>query len=248
MPNLYPNPAYGTFINYAHRGASEYAPENTLLSFHTGIFMGANGIETDVRRTKDGVLVLFHDDTLTRVTGEEGGIADYTLEELRRFRVKKGHLTDKICTLEEFLAAFAHRDLTFAIELKAADVEEDTAAMIRRFGVEEKVVITSFNFDFVRRMRSAAPELKCGWLTSAVTEERLTEMRAIGIGEICPRATITDRESVARWHEMGFNVRAWGIANEEWMLAACEAGADGMTVNFPDKLTKYITETRGTKK
>ena len=247
MPNLYPNPAYGTFINYAHRGASEYAPENTLLSFHTGIFMGANGIETDVRRTKDGVLVLFHDDTLARVTGEEGGVADYTLEELRRFRVTKGHLTDKICTLEEFLAAFAHHDLTFAIELKAPDVEEDTAAMIRRYGAEEKVVITSFNFDFVRRMRTVAPSLKCGWLTSAVTDERLAEMKNLGIGEICPKAADITAESTARWHEMGLGVRAWGVANEEIMIRACEAGVDGMTVNFPDKLTAFITEKWGTK-
>ena len=66
------------FINYAHRGASTYCPENTMLSFYTGVQMGANGIETDVQRTKDGILVLFHDDTITRVTGKEGSVADYT--------------------------------------------------------------------------------------------------------------------------------------------------------------------------
>ena len=71
------------FVNYAHRGASHYAPENTLMSFYLGMQMGANGIETDVHRTKDGVVVLFHDDTITRLTGKEGAIADYTLEELR---------------------------------------------------------------------------------------------------------------------------------------------------------------------
>ena len=71
------------FVNYAHRGASEYAPENTLLSFYTGVYMGANGIETDVQMTRDGVLVLFHDDTILRLTGAEGSVADYTLEELR---------------------------------------------------------------------------------------------------------------------------------------------------------------------
>jgi glycerophosphoryl diester phosphodiesterase len=55
-------------------------PENTLLSFYTGLSMGENGIETDVQRTKDGILVLFHRDTITRVTGQEGSIADYTFE------------------------------------------------------------------------------------------------------------------------------------------------------------------------
>ena len=55
-------------INYAHRGASEYAPENTMSAFYLGLIYGADGIETDVQRTKDGELVLFHDDTLDRVT------------------------------------------------------------------------------------------------------------------------------------------------------------------------------------
>ncbi len=247
MANLYPMPDYRSFINYAHRGASEYAPENTLLSFYTGILMGANGIETDVQRTKDGILVLFHDGSLTRVTGEEGAVADYTYEELRRFSVKKGHLSDKICTLEAFLQNFCHRDLTFAIELKSAGVEEDTAALIRRYSVEEKVVITSFGFQNLCAMRKAAPELKCGFLTSTVTDERLAEMKELGIGEICPKATEITAADTVRWHEMGFNVRAWGVANTEIMLSACEAGVDGMTVNFPDKLTAYITEKWGTK-
>ena len=83
------------FVNYAHRGASEYLPENTLLSFYTGIFMGANGIETDIRKTKDGVLVLFHDNTLERVMGESGDVESLTLEELRAFNISKNGYTDK---------------------------------------------------------------------------------------------------------------------------------------------------------
>lgn len=67
-------------VNYAHRGASEYAPENTLSSFYLGLLQGANGIETDVQRTKDGVLVLFHDDTLDRVTDGRGIISDYNFK------------------------------------------------------------------------------------------------------------------------------------------------------------------------
>ena len=69
-------------INYAHRGASEYAPENTLSSFYLGLMQGANGIETDVQRTKDGVLVLFHDNTLDRVSNVSGNLSEYTYEEL----------------------------------------------------------------------------------------------------------------------------------------------------------------------
>ena len=74
-------------INYAHRGASEYAPENTLSSFYLGLLQGANGIETDVQKTKDGVLVLFHDDTIDRVSDGEGKLSDYTFEELRNVKM-----------------------------------------------------------------------------------------------------------------------------------------------------------------
>ena len=74
-------------INYAHRGASEYAPENTLSSFYLGLLQGANGIETDVQRTKDGVLVLFHDDTVDRVTDGKGRLSDYTFDELKKLKI-----------------------------------------------------------------------------------------------------------------------------------------------------------------
>ena len=91
------------FINYAHRGASQYAPENTFLSFYLGIHMGANGIETDIQLTKDGIPVLFHDDDLLRVTGHTGTIQDYTFEQLQQIPVKLGTLQDRIPSLEDFL-------------------------------------------------------------------------------------------------------------------------------------------------
>ena len=161
------------FVNYAHRGASEYCPENTLLSFYTGVYMGANGIETDVRRTKDGGLVLFHDDTLDRVTDGTGLVSDYTFEELRQFCVEKNGLQDKIVTLDDFLAHFALRDITFAIELKGAGVEEDTADMIRKYGIQKKCVVTSFKLDYIRKLKAYAPELEIGYLTKDTSDELL---------------------------------------------------------------------------
>ena len=70
------------FVNYAHRGASEYAPENTMPSFELGLTMGANGIETDLQETKDGKIVMFHDNTIDDKSNGTGAIADYTYEEL----------------------------------------------------------------------------------------------------------------------------------------------------------------------
>ena len=228
------------FVNYAHRGASETRPENTMTAFYEGIALGANGIETDVQMTRDGVPVLFNDDTLLRVTGEPGSIGDYTLAELRKFTVRKDGVTDRIPTLEEFLAAFAWRDITFAIELKGEGAEEAVADLIYRYGVDCKCVVTSFVLERLRRIRAIAPGLRTGWLKKDFADEDLAAMEKAGVDELCPRAVNVTPERVEEWHARGFNVRSWGVADDELMRSAYEAGVDGMTVNFPDRLAALI--------
>jgi glycerophosphoryl diester phosphodiesterase len=229
------------FINYAHRGASEYAPENTLLSFYTGIFMRANGIETDVQMTKDGVAVLFHDDTLLRVTGEKGKVSDYTLEELKTFWVKKNGLRDRIITLDEFFERFKDFDLTFAIELKGDKTALPSAELIKKHGVHDKVIATSFKYSELTDMHAILPQLKLGYLHQGeVTDDLLAKMKADGINEICPESSVVTKEKCLKWHSLGFNVRAWDVSNTTIMTNLCKAGVDGMTVNFPDKLTEYL--------
>lgn len=227
------------FVNYAHRGASEYMPENTLLSFYTGVYMKANGIETDIRRTADGILVLFHDKTLERVTGDPRSVEECTLDELMELEFKKDGYTDKIAVFEDFLQKFAFRDITFAIELKGAGVERDTADLLRKYGLEKKAVITSFKLDYIKNFVAYAPEFEFGLLTKEVTPELEAELLALGATEICPLATLMTAEDVDRWHSMGLRVRAWGIKDEEIMKHVVDIGADGMTCNFPDKLTEY---------
>lgn len=230
------------FVNYAHRGASEYTPENTLLAFYTGMYMGANGIETDVQMTKDGVLVLFHDDTITRLTGEEGSVQDYTLEELRRFTFVKNGQMDKIVVFEDFLQQFGWRDITFAIEIKQVGIEPQIADMIRAYHMEQKTVVTSFKLECIREIRSYAPELSTGFLVKGVTEELTAELKEMGVEELCPYAAELTPELVEKWHNEGFNVRAWGVKNEELMYHVYDSQADGMTVNFPDKLASYMKQ------
>lgn len=229
-----------TMINYAHRGASEYLPENTMLAFYTGIYMGANGIETDIQRTKDGVLVLFHDDTLTRVTGQPGSIGDYTFAQLQQFHVQKNGFTDKIVAFEDFLQHFSHRDITFAIELKGAGVEKDTADLLRKYNMSRKAVVTSFQLDYLRTFRAYAPEFQIGYLSVSIADETLKTLKEMNAEEFCPEAHLMTPELVEKWHRLGFRVRAWGVYNEALMRHACACGADGMTVNFPDKLTQYL--------
>ena len=232
----------GKFINYAHRGASEYAPENTFLSFYTGIFMGANGIETDVHLSRDGVAVLFHDEKLERMTGESGSISDYTLKELKSFWVKKNNLKDRIITLDEFLYRFKDFDLTFAIELKGDKTAKPTAELITKHGVADKVVITSFKYSELIDMHAILPSIRLGLLHQGeVNDELLEKMKADGINEICPESYFVNKDNCKSWHEKGFNVRAWGVYNTDLMQNLVKCGVDGMTVNFPDKLYEYLS-------
>ena len=230
-------------INYAHRGASEYAPENTLSSFYLGLLQGANGIETDVQRTKDGALVLFHDDTVNRVSDGEGRVADFTLEEIKNLKIY-GNSTcgfyDRVVTLREFLEGFSDYDISFAIELKGEGVEEDTLAMIQEFGIMDKTTFTSFKFDYIKKIKELEPSARVGLLTSKTDDETIESLISIGAEEYCPQASPLTEEFMQTLREKGFGVRAWGLSSIELMKKMCKLGVDGMTVNFPDRLTEYL--------
>ena len=204
--------------------------------------MGADGIETDVRITADGQAVLYHDGDLLRMTGEKGAVEDYTLAELRELNVTKNGFSDKIVTLEEFLRLFSFRDIRFAIELKGENAEKETARLLRKYDMASKTTVTSFNKKYLINFRELAPEFDTGFLTFIETDELFSSMKEIGIGEFCPLADMVTKEKVELWHSMGFSVRAWGVHSPELMRQVYFAGADGMTVNFPDKLTAYIKE------
>ena len=231
------------FINYAHRGASHYFPENTLSAFYAGVHMGANGIETDIHKTKDNILVLFHDDTLDRATDGSGKISDYTYEELLQFRVfsPTKDCFDKIPTFEEFLKYFGYRDLTFAIELKQDHVEKETIDMLERYNMRDKTILTSFNYESIKNAKAYNPNYRVGLLYKPQETEALEKIQAIHGEELCPSAELLTPEMVKRYHDMGYSVRAWGIRNEEIMKKAYACGVDGMTVNFPDLLTKHLS-------
>ena len=139
---------------------------------------------------------------------------------------------------------FADRDITLAIELKQCGTAEAVIDMLREYHIAQKTVITSFNYDELKRAAAYGKEFRFGHLTSDVSEEHILELMADKISEICPKATlvIEDPDRVAKWHKLGFNVRAWGVSNEEIMRGVLAAGVDGMTVNFPDKLSALLNE------
>lgn len=231
-------------LNLAHRGASEYAPENTLAAFYKAIELESAGIEMDIQRTMDGHLVIFHDDVVDEKTDGKGPVSSYRLNELKQLDagswfspVYKG---ERIITFEEFLHFFGRRELVFAFELKVPDIEQQTLELINRYGIRDKTTITSFHYDYLANMRRLDSTISLGHLVEVIDMEAINRLKDIQATQICPNANLlhADQVSLARQHN--FNVRAWKVTDTSVMMKAIDCGADGMTVNFPDKLNEVL--------
>ncbi len=238
------------FLCVAHRGASSYAPENTFAAFDRALELGANHVELDVHFSRDGHIVVIHDDELDRTTDGSGPVADMTLAELRKLDAGSWfgpeYAGERIRSLAEIFEEYKGR-LHFHIEIKAraAGLASRTADMVRAHGLIEDVTITSFWKPWLEETRLYAPELTTGWLVplgprAAWDDSIIEQALELGLDQICPRANITTPELVTKLREKGFVVRCQGVYDEELMRHVVGCGADGMTVNFPDKLLEYI--------
>jgi glycerophosphoryl diester phosphodiesterase len=232
------------FMAIAHRGASSYAPENTFAAFDLAIEMGARHLELDVHFSSDGHLVVIHDDTVDRTTDGSGPVTSRSLAALTALdagawfdpRFKGERIPTLGAVLERYWGAHLH------VELKghSAGLAQRAVDMIRSSGIATNVTITSFQKAKLEETRAYAPELPTGWLVGEVSDAVVAQARAMGLTQLCPRAGAVTPELVSRLHAEGLVVRAWGVATEDLMRRVVTAGADGMTVNFPDKLLAYL--------
>ena len=157
---------------WGHRGASGHAPENTLPAFRMAADMGADGVELDVQETKDGVLVVCHDETVDRTSNGAGWVKDFTFEEIRKLDFSGGNAAYeglKIPSMEEVLDLLAPTGLTINIELKTGIVfydriEEKILQLVRNKNWEDRVIYSSFNHYSVRRIKELDPAAKTGLL------------------------------------------------------------------------------------
>jgi len=147
---------------------------------------------------------------------------------------------DRVVTFREFLEKFSPYDISFAIELKGAGVEEDSLRMIEEFGLLERTTFTSFYFDYIKKIKELNPKARVGWLIGEVGEDKMNDLMEIGGEELAPKAEDITEELMTAWRANGLGVRAWGVLNIALMKKMCRLGVDGMTVNFPDRLSAYL--------
>ena len=229
----------------AHRGASSYAPENTVAAFDLALQMGVCHIELDVHCTSDEHVVVMHDDTVDRTTNGCGPVAQYTLAALQALDAGAWFGTqfagERVPTFAEILTRYKGRvHIHTEIKGRQASLVQRTVNLIRHHGMADQVTVTSFQRERLAEARAYAPELPTGWLVADVNDAVIVQARDMGLRQLCPHASTVTPALVCRLHAAGFVVRAWGVATEDLMCQVVRGGADGMTVNFPDTLLAYL--------
>lgn len=174
LPELYTDDGNG-FIVIAHRGASAYAPENTMPAFEKAVEMEAEMVELDVLISKDGVPVVFHDAKLDKKSNGSGLVSDYTLSELKKLDAGSWFSEEftgtKIPTLDEVLE-FAKYKISVNIEIKTeavtnqynGGVVQKSVELVKKHGMERYVIFSSFDYRAVKQVKTHAPEISAALL------------------------------------------------------------------------------------
>ena len=204
----------------AHRGFSSRYPENTMLAFERAIALGADGAEFDVQLTKDGVPVIFHDESLLRITGVDRLVKDLTLEELRTFDLSYRFAgqcpVQRIPTLEEYFALVQNLDFLNILEFKTAiyeydGIEQQVIDLIRRYDLNGKIVLSSFNHYTLLRCKGLAPELPCGILYECRIAEPQDYCRRLGMEFLHPDYRFLDDVELEKYELAGIKTSPWTV-------------------------------------
>lgn len=234
-------------LNFAHRGYCAKYPENTLLAFRKAIEAGCDGIELDVQLSRDGELIILHDETLERTTDGTGFAADRTLAELKQLcagRDENGRPC-RIPTLREYFELAAETGIQTNIELKTGvnpypGIEKKVLAMVDEFSQREKVIISSFNHYSILRMKALAPELCCGLLTESWIVDFADYAKKLGAECVHPVYYYLQPEYVAELHQAGLRINTWTVNDPADMQALLERGVDAFIGNDPALIGETI--------
>lgn len=236
--------------NFAHRGFSGKYPENTMLAFKKAVEVGVDGIELDVQLTKDGIPVIIHDETIDRTTDGKGNVIDFTYDELSKFdasyKFKQPGVVNKIPTLEEYLDYIKDFQVITNIELKTGvieylGIEEKVLELIRKFQLEEKVIISSFNHFSVMRFKKLSSNIKCGFLSESWLIDAGEYTKKNGIQCYHPYFKNLVPEVIRELKKNNIEINTWTVNEEKDMKYLINYGINSIITNYPDLLNKIKT-------
>jgi glycerophosphoryl diester phosphodiesterase len=252
-----------TVVNIGHRGASAIAPENTLAAIHQAARAGADRVEVDVRRSRDGALVLCHDATLERTTDVRRrypgrapwSVADFALDELRTLDAGgwfgAAHAGTRVATLDEALSSARSTGVGLLLELKSPDssaglVREVVAvlrehAAVRRLDLPDPaphVVVQSFDHRAMRRLKALEPGVSVGLLGAPPVRD-LAALSAWA-DQVNPHHLRVDERYVRAVQQHGMQCHVWTVNRRAAMRRVLALGVDGVITDRPGLLAQQL--------
>lgn len=239
-----------------HRGAGAERPENTMISFARAMEIGVDVLETDVHMTRDGVVVVSHDEDGTRAAGVSRRIRDCTLEEIRRWDVGRGFRDGSgrtpfagrgivVPTLDEVLDAFPDVPLNIDIKQREPNMVDTCMGVIRDHRAEERVTLASFFTDVMVRVRARfdGPTVLAQREVLTLVCAPLALLRRTGVpGSVVQiplfagPVNLASRRFIAKCHALGLRVDYWTVNDPVVAEILLERGADGMITDDPARI------------
>ena len=250
---------------YAHRGGAKLRPENTLASFDNGLALGADGLELDVRLSRDGQVVIHHDAALDRTTGATGFVANYTAAELAevdagyRFQARDGGEAAfpfrgtgiGIPTLATVFERYPGVPLIIELKLASAELARKTLELASAARALERIAIGSFSGEALRAARELAPGVRTGagrdetrwalyrsWVRWPLGRPAYQEFQ---VPERSGRTTVVTRRFVEHAHRANVAVKVWTVDEEADMHRLLDWGVDGLISDRPDVAVAVVS-------
>ncbi|MBT3232483.1 MAG: glycerophosphodiester phosphodiesterase [Calditrichaeota bacterium] len=230
------------FLIVAHRGGLFNRPENTLAAFDYCLEHQITWVECDIRLSKDEVPVLIHDDRLEMPHGNMRSVRDMTFKELSSIDVGGG---EHIPTLKMFLERFRD-NLRFVIEFKELDGTRRVIKLIKKLGVEDRVILQSFIPDVLQIAKDTAPEIPRGFLVDRIAARLAGQRSVINAATLLkchyfmPHHLLLNSKLTSAAHDEGLKVLPWTVNRDEDVARMLELGVDGIITDRPKHFQKVI--------
>ena len=231
----------------AHRGASGYAPENTLAAFRRAVAQGATFIETDLHLTRDAHFIAVHDETVDRTTNGQGHVHQMTLAEVRRLDAgswfASEFMSERIPTLDEILDFSRKNDVVFYLELKPNGFwggEHALISALRNATEIARSVIISFDPAILSSLRKIEPTLMTGLLHDGSIDNPFEKALEIGARQLVVRGDLVTPHVIQHARKQDLQVVCWTVNSPAHMRMLASAGVDGIMTDYPDRLLAVL--------
>ena len=236
---------------FAHRGASGYAPENTLTAIKKAIEMKADGIEIDIQLTKDGKIVVIHDWKVDRTTTGRGFVYELDFGYIRSLDAgqwyTKDFIGEVVPTLEEVLDILPN-DMMLNIEIKDtarkhSNIEEKMLEVLKKYPEKfDNIIVSSFHHDKIRRLQELEPKLKLALLTDSefIEIEKYLSTNGLNSYSYHPEINLISKKDVDILHKKGIKIFVWKVNKEEDLDYLLSMEIDGVITNYPDIMRELL--------